>query len=198
MIAKRCFDIVFSLIGLMLLTPLLLLISFIIIIDSKGPVFFIQGRVGKNNKDFNIYKFRTMRIQSESKGLLTLGNHDSRITQVGYFLRRYKIDEFPQLLNILKGDMSFVGPRPELRYYVNFYSEDDLRIFEVRPGITGLASLKYRNEVELLKAAENPEEFFIKTIIPDKLKYNKEYIKRRNFFFDLKLIFITIIKVVTK
>jgi lipopolysaccharide/colanic/teichoic acid biosynthesis glycosyltransferase len=198
MIAKRCFDMVFSLIGLMLLTPLLLLISFIIIIDSKGPVFFIQGRVGKNNEDFNIYKFRTMRIQSESKGLLTLGNHDSRITQVGYFLRRYKIDEFPQLLNILKGDMSFVGPRPELRYYVNFYSEDDLRIFEVRPGITGLASLKYRNEVELLKAAENPEEFFIKTIIPDKLKYNKEYIKRRNFFFDLKLIFITIVQVVTK
>jgi lipopolysaccharide/colanic/teichoic acid biosynthesis glycosyltransferase len=198
MIAKRCFDMVFSFIGLILLTPLLLLISFIIIIDSKGPIFFIQGRVGKNNQDFNIYKFRTMHIQSESKGLLTLGNHDSRITQVGYFLRRYKIDEFPQLLNILKGDMSFVGPRPELRYYVNFYSEDDLRIFEVRPGITGLASLKYRNEVELLKAAENPEEFFIKTIIPDKLKYNKEYIKRRNFFFDLKLIFITIIKVVTK
>jgi lipopolysaccharide/colanic/teichoic acid biosynthesis glycosyltransferase len=198
MIAKRCFDMVFSLIGLMLLAPLLLLISFIIIIDSKGPVLFIQGRVGKNNQDFNIYKFRTMRIQSESKGLLTLGNHDSRITQVGYFLRRYKIDEFPQLLNILKGDMSFVGPRPELRYYVNFYSEDDLRIFEVRPGITGLASLKYRNEVELLKAAENPEEFFIKTIIPDKLKYNKAYIKRRNFFFDLKLIFITIVKVVTK
>ena len=198
MIAKRCFDMVFSFIGLILLTPLLLLISFIIIIDSKGPVFFIQGRVGKNNKDFNIYKFRTMRIQSESKGLLTLGNHDFRITQVGYFLRRYKIDEFPQLLNILKGDMSFVGPRPELRYYVNFYSEDDLRIFEVRPGITGLASLKYRNEVELLKAAENPEEFFIKTIIPDKLKYNKAYIKRRNFFFDLKLIFITIVKVVTK
>jgi lipopolysaccharide/colanic/teichoic acid biosynthesis glycosyltransferase len=139
-----------------------------------------------------------MRIQSESKGLLTLGNHDSRITQVGYFLRRYKIDEFPQLLNILKGDMSFVGPRPELRYYVNFYSEDDLRIFEVRPGITGLASLKYRNEVELLKAAENPEEFFIKTIIPDKLKYNKAYIKQRHFFFDLKLIFITIVQVVTK
>jgi lipopolysaccharide/colanic/teichoic acid biosynthesis glycosyltransferase len=198
MVAKRCFDIIFSLIGLMLLTPLLLLISFIIIIDSKGPVLFIQGRVGKNNKDFNIYKFRTMRIQSESKGLLTLGNHDSRITQVGYFLRRYKIDEFPQLLNILKGDMSFVGPRPELRYYVNFYSEDDLRIFEVRPGITGLASLKYRNEVELLKAAENPEEFFINTIIPDKLKYNKAYIKQRHFFFDLKLIFITIVKVVTK
>lgn len=198
MIAKRLFDVICAIIGLIILAPFLLLISILIKLDSKGPILFIQGRVGKNNRDFNIYKFRTMRIQSESKGLLTLGNHDSRITRVGYVLRRYKIDEFPQLINILKGDMSFVGPRPELRYYVNFYSEDDMKIFEVRPGITGLASLKYRNEVELLKAAENPEEFFIKTIIPDKLKFNKEYIKKRNFFFDLKLIFITIIKVVTK
>lgn len=198
MVAKRWFDVICSLIGLLLLAPILLIIAIIIKLDSKGPVLFIQGRVGKNNKDFHIYKFRTMRVQSESKGLLTLGNHDSRITKVGYFLRRYKIDEFPQLFNILKGDMSFVGPRPELRYYVNFYNEDDLKIFAVRPGITGLASLKYRNEVELLKAADDPEDFFIKTIIPDKLKYNKEYIKKRNFFFDLKLIFITIIKVLTK
>lgn len=198
MFAKRWFDVICSLIGLLLLAPILLIIAIIIKLDSKGPVLFIQGRVGKNNKDFHIYKFRTMRVQSESKGLLTLGNHDSRITKVGYFLRRYKIDEFPQLFNILKGDMSFVGPRPELRYYVNFYNEDDLKIFAVRPGITGLASLKYRNEVELLKAADDPEDFFIKTIIPDKLKYNKEYIKKRNFFFDLKLIFITIIKVLTK
>ncbi len=198
MLAKRSFDVVFSILGLLLLAPVFLIIALIIKWNSKGPVLFIQGRVGKNNKDFNIYKFRTMSVQSENKGLLTLGNHDTRITKIGYFLRRYKIDEFPQLFNILKGDMSFVGPRPELRYYVNFYTEDDMSIFSVRPGITGLASLKYRNEVELLKAAENPEEFFIKTIIPDKLKYNKEYIKRRNFFFDLKLILITIIKVVTK
>ena len=198
MLAKRSFDVVFSILGLLLLAPVFLIIALIIKWNSKGPVLFIQGRVGKNNKDFNIYKFRTMSVQSENKGLLTLGNHDTRITKIGYFLRRYKIDEFPQLFNILKGDMSFVGPRPELRYYDNFYSEDDMSIFSVRPGITGLASLKYRNEVELLKAAENPEEFFIKTIIPDKLKYNKEYIKCRNFFFDLKLILITIIKVVTK
>ncbi|MFI0429156.1 sugar transferase [Mariniflexile sp. HMF6888] len=198
MIAKRCFDVICAIIGLMILAPFLLLISILIKLDSKGPILFIQGRVGKNNTDFNIYKFRTMRMQSETKGLLTLGNRDSRITKIGYVLRRYKIDEFPQLINILKGDMSFVGPRPELRYYVNFYNEDDMEIFAVRPGITGLASLKYRNEVELLKAAENPEEFFINTIIPDKLKFNKEYIKKRNFFFDLKLIFITIIKVVAK
>ncbi len=195
---KRGFDVVFSIMGLFVLSPILILIAVLIKIDSRGPVLFVQGRVGKNNIDFNIFKFRTMRIQSQNKGLLTLGNNDSRITKVGYFLRRYKIDEFPQLINILKGDMSFVGPRPELRYYVNFYNEDDMKIFAVRPGITGLASLKYRNEVELLKAAENPEEFFIKTIIPDKLKYNKEYIRKRNFFFDLKLIAVTVIKVITK
>ncbi len=195
---KRSFDFVFAVIGLIILFPLLLIIAICIKIDSKGPILFIQGRVGKNNKDFNIYKFRTMYVASQSKGLLTLGNKDSRVTKVGYFLRRYKIDEFPQLINILLGDMSFVGPRPELRYYVNFYNEDDLKIFTVRPGITGLASLKYRNEVELLKAADNPEEFFIKTIIPDKLKYNKTYIKKRNFFFDLKLICITIFRVILK
>ena len=196
--SKRLFDITFSIIGLFLIFPLLLIIALIIRLDSKGPIFFIQGRVGKNNTDFNIFKFRTMRIQSDKKGLLTLGNKDTRITKIGYFLRRYKIDEFPQLLNILKGDMSFVGPRPELRYYVNFYNEDDMKIFKVRPGITGLASLKYRNEVELLKAADDPESFFIKTIMPDKLKYNKAYIKQQSFFFDLKLIGLTIIKVITK
>ncbi len=195
---KRIFDFIFSFIGLLLLSPILTLIAVLIKLDSKGPVLFIQNRVGRNNIDFSIYKFRTMRIASQSKGLLTLGNNDSRVTKVGYFLRRYKIDEFPQLINVLKGDMSFVGPRPELRYYVNFYTDDDMRIYQVRPGITGLASLKYRNEVELLKAAENPEEFFIKTIIPDKLRFNKMYIKKRNFFFDLKLILMTIVKVVTK
>jgi len=195
---KRSFDFVFSIIGLLVLSPILLLIALIIKLDSKGPILFIQGRVGKNNLDFNIFKFRTMHMASQSKGLLTLGNRDSRITKVGYFLRRYKIDEFPQLINILKGDMSFVGPRPELRHYVNYYTEDDLKIFSVRPGITGLASLKYRNEVELLKAAKDPEDYFIKIIIPDKLKFNKEYIKRQSFLFDLKLIFITIIKVISK
>ncbi|MCL6295021.1 sugar transferase [Jejuia spongiicola] len=195
---KRIFDFIFSLIGLLLLSPILILISILIKLDSRGPVLFIQNRVGKNNVDFNIYKFRTMRMASETKGLLTLGNNDSRITKIGYFLRRYKIDEFPQLINVLKGDMSFVGPRPELRYYVNFYTDDDMKIYQVRPGITGLASLKYRNEVELLKAAKNPEEYFIKTIIPDKLRFNKIYIKKRNFFFDLKLILMTIVKVIIK
>lgn len=195
---KRGFDIVFSLLGLIMLSPILLLIAILIKLDSKGPVLFIQGRVGRHNKDFDIYKFRTMRTKSEKKGLLTLGNNDSRVTKVGYLLRRYKIDEFPQLVNILKGDMSFVGPRPELRYYVNFYGEDNMDVFSVRPGMTGLASLKYRNEVELLKAADDPEDFFINTVIPDKLKYNKTYIEKRSFLFDLKLISLTFFKVLLK
>jgi len=195
---KRCFDVIFSIIGLTLSAPFLFIIAIIIKIDSKGSVFFTQKRVGKNNIDFNILKFRTMHPQTTTNSLLTIGNKDSRITKIGYFLRRYKIDELPQLINVLKGEMSFVGPRPELRHYVNFYSKEDLVILTIKPGITGLASLKYRNEVELLKAANNPEDFYINTIIPDKLKYNKEYIRKRNFFFDLKLILNTIIKVVTK
>lgn len=195
---KRSFDFVFALIGLITISPLLIIISILIKIDSKGAIIFIQNRVGKNNEDFNIYKFRTMHIKSENKGLLTIGNGDSRVTRIGYFLRRYKIDEFPQLFNVLLGNMSFVGPRPELRYYVNFYSKEDLKILSVRPGITGLASLEYRNEVELLKKATNPEEYYINTIIPDKLSYNKTYIKKQSLILDLKLIFKTILYVLIK
>ena len=195
---KRLFDVIFSIIGLILIAPFFLIISFLIKLDSKGPILFIQTRVGKNNIDFNIFKFRTMKIKSNKEGLLTLGNHDARITKIGYFLRRYKIDELPQLINVIKGEMSFVGPRPELRYYVNFYNKYDMEILKVKPGITGLASLKYRNEAELLKKAKNPEDFFIKTIIPDKLKFNKEYIKKQNLLLDFKIIIITLIKVLTK
>lgn len=195
---KRIFDFIFALMGLVFLFPLLLIIAIIIKIDSKGPVLFIQERVGQHNKTFNIYKFRTMYVKSQKKGLLTIGDKDSRVTKIGYFLRKYKIDEFPQLINIIKGDMSFVGPRPELRYYVNFYAPEDLVIFKLKPGITGLASLEYRNEVELLKNAKDPEAFFINTIIPDKLRFNKLYLKQRNFLFDLKLIFITIYRVIAK
>ncbi len=191
---KRVFDLFFSSIGLIILVPFLIIISIVIQLDSKGSPFFIQKRVGKNNKDFNIFKFRTMDVKSQKKGLLTLGNDDPRITKIGYFLRRYKIDELPQLINIILGDMSFVGPRPELRNYVNYYSKDDMKTLNVKPGITGLASLKYRNEVELIKAAKNPEDFFINIIIPDKLRINKKYIKHQNFFLDLKIIFKSIFK----
>ncbi|MFH4965353.1 sugar transferase [Gaetbulibacter sp. M235] len=195
---KRCFDVVFSALGLIVLAPILCIIAIIIKLDSKGPILFIQPRVGLHNKNFNIFKFRTMYIESENKGLLTIGNRDSRITKVGYFLRRYKIDEFPQLINIIKGDMSFVGPRPELRKYVNYYTKEDMIVLSVKPGITGLASIEYRNEVELLKSAKDPEIFFIQSIIPEKNKLNKEYIAKKSFWFDLKLIAITILKVVTK
>jgi len=203
---KRCLDVFFSVLGLIILLPVLGIIAILIKLDSKGPVLFIQPRVGLNNKDFSIYKFRTMHAESESKGLLTIGNRDSRITKIGYFLRRYKIDEFPQLINILKGDMSFVGPRPELRKYVNHYSNQDMIVLSVKPGITGLASIEYRNEVELLKSAKDPEDYFINSIIPDfinsiipeKNKLNKEYIAKRSLWFDLKIIVITILKVITK
>lgn len=195
---KRIFDFLFAFLGLVLLFPLLVIITVFIKLDSKGPILFIQARVGQHNKEFNIYKFRTMYLKSQKKGLLTIGDNDSRVTKIGYFLRKYKIDEFPQLINIIKGDMSFVGPRPELRYYVNFYTEDDMVIFKLKPGITGLASLEYRDEVELLKKAKDPEKYFIETIIPDKLSYNKRYLKQQNFLFDIKLIFKTIYKVIAK
>ncbi|TBN06546.1 sugar transferase [Hyunsoonleella flava] len=195
---KRIFDLVFSFLGLVILFPVLAIIAIIIKLDSKGPILFIQERVGQYNKEFNIYKFRTMYVKSQKKGLLTIGDNDSRVTKIGYFLRKYKIDEFPQLFNIIKGDMSFVGPRPELRYYVNFYGQDDMVIFKLKPGITGLASLEYRNEVELLKKAKDPEKYFIETIIPDKLRYNKLYLKKQSFMFDLKLIFKTVYRVVAK
>ncbi len=189
---KRGFDVIISIFGIIALFPLFLVVSLIIKLNSKGPILFKQARVGKNNKEFILYKFRSMQINSEKEGLLTIGNNDSRTTKVGRFLRKYKIDEFPQLLNIVKGDMSFVGPRPELRHFVNYYHTNDLTILDVKPGITGLASLNYRNESELLKKAKNPEEFYIKKIIPSKLNYNKTYLKKKSFAFDMKLILLTI------
>lgn len=195
---KRSFDVLFSSLGFIVLAPFLVLIAIMIRCDSKGPILFIQPRVGLHNKNFNIFKFRTMYVESENKGLLTIGNRDSRVTRIGYFLRRYKIDEFPQLINIIKGDMSFVGPRPELRKYVNYYSNEDLIVLSVRPGITGLASIEFRNEVELLNSANDPEAYFINDIISEKNKLNKIYIEKRNFFLDLKLILVTVLKVLTK
>ena len=195
---KRAFDVCLSLVGLIVLAPIILLIAVIITLDSKGPILFIQPRVGLNNIDFNIYKFRTMFVASDKKGLLTIGNSDTRVTRLGYYLRRYKLDEIPQLWNVLIGDMSFVGPRPELRKYVNYYSKNDMVLFTVKPGITGLASIKFRNEVELLKASKDPESYFINDIIPEKNELNKIYISKRNFWFDCKLIIITIYKVLLK
>jgi lipopolysaccharide/colanic/teichoic acid biosynthesis glycosyltransferase len=194
---KRLFDLVFSLVGLIFISPLWLLISLLIVLDSKGGIFFLQQRVGKNNADFFIYKFRTMRSGSDKKGLLTVGSKDSRVTRVGYYLRKYKLDELPQLINVFKGEMSFVGPRPEVRKYVNMYSPDQLKVLEVRPGITDYASILYSNESELLAKAADPEKFYIETVFPAKLKLNMEYIQEKGFWKDIRLIFQTISKIIS-
>ncbi len=194
---KRSFDIVFSSIGLILLLPLLLIIAFLIKFESRGSIFYRQSRVGKNNQDFKIFKFRTMFIGSDKKGLLTVGDRDPRVTKVGYFLRKYKLDELPQLINVLLGNMSFVGPRPEVRHYVNYYSESDLAILSVKPGITDYASIHFRNEVELLKESENPEAFYIENILPKKIALNKKYIEQNNLLIDIKIIFKTLLTIIS-
>ncbi len=189
---KRIFDLVFSLAGLIILSPLFLLLSLLILLDSKGGVFFRQNRVGKDNRDFQLIKFRTMRSGSDKKGLLTVGDRDSRITRSGYFLRKSKLDELPQLSNILKGDMSFVGPRPEVRKYVVLYDEEQQKVLSVRPGLTDYASIEYINESEILAASADPEKTYIEKIMPAKLKLNAKYIREQSFSTDMKIIAKTI------
>ncbi len=189
---KRLFDIIFSFLGLILLLPLFLFIAFLIKLESNGSLFYLQKRVGKHNKEFKIFKFRSMFVGSDQKGLLTLGDRDPRITKTGAFLRKYKLDELPQLINVFIGNMSFVGPRPEVRKYVNYYSQEDLIILSVKPGITDYASIEYRDEAELLKGIKNPEQFYIETIMPEKIKLNKKYINSHNLFTDFKIILKTI------
>ena len=193
---KRIFDFILALIGILFLLPLFILISVIIKVDSSEPIFYKQIRVGKNNKDFKLFKFRTMASGSDKQGLITVGNNDSRITKPGAFLRKYKLDELPQLINVLIGDMSLVGPRPEVRKYVSLYTEKQLNVLSVKPGITDIASIRFSNENELLKGQNEPEKFYIETIMPEKLKLNLEYINKMNFFYDLKLIFLTIQKII--
>ena len=189
---KRLFDITASFFGIIILSPLLIFIGLWVGLSSKGGVFYKQIRVGRNNKDFKLYKFRSMRVNSDKQGLLTVGSKDSRITKAGYFIRKYKIDELPQLFNVLKGDMSFVGPRPEVRRYVDLYSKEQMKVLSVRPGITDPASIKYRNENDILSSASNPEEYYIQHIMPDKLKINIDYINTQTFIKDIKIIFQTI------
>lgn len=189
---KRLFDITASFFGIIILSPLLIFIGLWVGLSSKGGVFYKQIRVGKNNKDFKLYKFRSMRVNSDKQGLLTVGSKDSRITKAGYFIRKYKIDELPQLFNVLKGDMSFVGPRPEVRRYVDLYSKEQMQVLKVAPGITDPASIKYRNENDILSSQSNPEEYYIQHIMPDKLKINIDYINTQTFIKDIKIIFQTI------
>ncbi|HEX7414955.1 MAG TPA: sugar transferase [Bacteroidia bacterium] len=192
---KRAFDIVCSLIGITLLLPFFIVIAFLIIIDSRGGVFYRQVRVGKNNKDFFLLKFRTMQTDADKQGLLTVGSRDSRVTRMGYHLRKYKLDELPQLFNVLLGSMSLVGPRPEVRKYVNVYTPQQKQVLSVKPGITDFASIEYANENELLAKATNPEQTYLTEIMPHKLLLNLKYIQQQSFITDLKIILRTIAKI---
>lgn len=187
----RLFDIIFSALGLVLLAPVFVALCLLIRIESKGGCFYIQERIGKGGKPFGLYKFRTMRTGSDAEGLLTVGEHDTRITRIGYFLRKTKIDELPQLLNVLKGDMSLVGPRPEVRKYVELYTEEQRRVLNVRPGITDYASIEYVNENELLSQTDDPDRTYIEEIMPDKIKLNMKYLENYTLKEYFKIIFLT-------
>lgn len=195
---KRIFDILVSGIGLLCLSPLLLIVAIWIKLDSPGPVFYRQVRVGRYNKDFRIFKFRSMRIGSDKGSLVTIGGRDPRITRSGYFIRKFKIDELPQLINVLVGDMSLVGPRPEVRHYVNYWTPEQMHVLDVRPGITDPASIKYRNENELLAQAEDPEKYYIEVIMQEKIKLYLEYTEKSSFWYDIKLIFQTFWVIITE
>lgn len=192
---KRAFDFILSLIGLILLSPIFLIISLLIALSSKGGVFYKQTRVGKDNIDFKVYKFRSMIVDADKKGLLSIGKdgRDPRVTKIGYILRKYKLDELPQLINVLKGDMSLVGPRPEVRKYVDLYDNKQKEILKVRPGITDIASITFRNENDLLSQNPNPEDYYIHEIMPKKISLSLEYVKTRSLIKDIKLIFKTIL-----
>jgi lipopolysaccharide/colanic/teichoic acid biosynthesis glycosyltransferase len=189
---KRSFDILFSFIGILFLLPFFLIISILIVLDSKGGIFYFQTRVGKASVDFKLFKFRTMKTDADKKGLLTVGSRDNRITKMGYFLRKYKIDELPQLINVLNGTMSFVGPRPEVRKYVDLYTTNQQIILDVKPGITDFASLEYFNENDLLAKSENPEKTYIEEVMPAKIELNKKYIAEPSLSTDISIILKTI------
>lgn len=198
MISKRIFDLIFTIPGLIVLSPLLLVIACWIKLDSEGPIFFKQERVGKNGKLFKVMKFRTMISDAEKIGPLITTRNDCRITRVGIFLRRTKLDELPQLLNVIKGEMSLVGPRPEVPKYVEHYP-DDIRekVLSVLPGITDMASIEFKNENSLLESSEDSERTYIEDILPIKLNYYIEYVKNRSILGDIMLIFRTIIEIIS-
>lgn len=195
--AKRLFDIIFSALGLLLLFPLLFIIAVLILVDSRGGIFYMQDRVGRYDIDFKLFKFRTMKPDSDKKGLLTVGSKDNRITAIGYYLRKYKLDELPQLINVLNGSMSLVGPRPEVRKYVELYTDEQKEVLNVKPGITDYASLAYFNENELLAKSNNPEETYVKEVMPAKILLNKKYLDNPGLSKDFSIIFQTIKKIVS-
>ena len=189
---QRFFDVIISFIGLIILLPIFFFIAIWIKCDSKGPIFYKQMRVGKNGVDFYLYKFRSMRVGADKKGLITVGGRDPRITYSGYFIRKYKIDELPQLLNVLKGDMSIVGPRPEVRKYVDLYTDEQRLVLSIKPGITDYASIEYIDENEILGKSSDPEKTYIEDIMPEKIKYN---MNNKTLFEYFKIIFLTGLKI---
>ncbi len=195
---KRILDIIFSISLLIALLPLFLIIIFLINLETTGGTFYTQMRVGKFNANFKIIKFRSMYAGADLKGYLTVGDKDARITKVGYFLRKYKLDELPQLINILKGEMSFVGPRPEVRQFIDLLDKDQLEMLNVRPGLTDFASLKYVNESEILRESDDPERKYIEDILPEKVRLGIDYIKKSNLYLDIKLVFMTIYQIAIK
>lgn len=195
---KRLFDIIASGCGLIILSPLFLTLAIWIKLDSEGPVFYRQVRVGKGNKDFHIFKFRSMRVGSDKGSLVTIGGRDPRVTKSGYVIRKYKFDELPQLINVFMGDMSLVGPRPEVRHYVDHWTSEQMHVLDVRPGITDPASIKFRNENELMEKAEDPENYYINVIMQEKIKLYLEYVQNASFWYDIKLIFQTFKVIVTE
>jgi len=188
----RFLDIVFSAIGLVILLPVFIILYVLIRLESKGNGFYCQRRVGKNGKMFGLYKFRTMLMGSDAKGLITVGGRDPRITKMGYFIRKYKLDELPQLWNVLKGDMSLVGPRPEVKKYVDLYTEEQRKVLSVLPGITDYASIEYVDENYILGQADDPDKAYIEQIMPDKIELNMKYINNRSIAEYFKIIFLTI------
>ena len=192
----RFCDIVFSFIGLLLLSPLFILVALWIAIDNPGPVFYRQQRVGKDNKDFGLLKFRSMRVGADKMSLITIGDHDPRVTRAGYYIRKYKLDELPQLWNVLIGDMSLVGPRPEVRRYVDLYTTEQRKVLSVRPGITDYASIEYIDENKLLAVSSNPDKTYIEEIMQAKIALNMRYINHQTIGEYFKIIFLTITKII--
>ena len=188
----RFLDFIFSLLGIILLFPVFFVLYFAVRLESKGGGFYKQLRVGRGGTDFYVYKFRSMRIGADKQGLITVGGRDPRITQVGYFIRKYKLDELPQLFNVLKGDMSLVGPRPEVRKYVELYTDEQRKILSVRPGITDYASIEYVDENTILGQADDADKAYVERILPDKIQYNMKYINHRSVKEYFKIIFLTI------
>jgi lipopolysaccharide/colanic/teichoic acid biosynthesis glycosyltransferase len=195
---KRIFDLVVSLSLLIILLPIFIFISFWILLDDPGPVFYLQERIGYREIPFRILKFRTMYRNADRKGLLTVGGRDPRVTRSGYYLRKYKLDELPQLINVIKGEMSLVGPRPEVKKFVDLYNVEQLQVFQVKPGITDFASIEYANENELLSKSPDAEKTYIQEIMPAKLELNLKYVAEQGFGTDLKILFKTFSRVFLK